>query len=180
MSGGLPRVRKEHVEEAIRQADDLAKSRDIANNNPRRTDIVKDIRVLEDKLKSISATIEQDTKIRNSLRLRFNEESEIKMLENQVNQEYEALADLVKDNSYLIGEHGENSKAPPKEDVLAPTEVLANNVRNKLIVAQNDLERQTSRVNDIQKKLSEKNGKSSDLARLSCTWYLIDNDFFTD
>ena len=180
MSGGLPRVRKEHVEEAIRQADDLAKSRDIANNNPRRTDIVKDIRVLEDKLKSISATIEQDTKIRNSLRLRFNEESEIKMLENQVNQEYEALADLVKDNSYLIGEHGENSKAPPKEDVLAPTEVLANNVRNKLIVAQNDLERQTSRVNDIQKKLSEKNGKSSDLARLSCTWYLIVNDFFTD
>lgn len=180
MSGGLPRVRKEHVEEAIRQADDLAKSRDIANNNPRRTDIVKDIRVLEDKLKSISATIEQDTKIRNSLRMRFNEESEIKMLENQVSQEYEALADLVKDNSYLIGEHGENSKAPPKEDVLAPTEVLANNVRNKLIVAQNDLERQTSRVNDIQKKLSEKNGKSSDLARLSCTWYLIDNDFFTD
>ena len=171
MSGGLPRVRKEHVEEAIRQADDLAQSRDKANNDPRRTDIVKDIRVLEDKLKSISASIEQDTKIRDSLRLRFNEESEIKMLENQVNQEYDALADLVKDNCYLIGEHGENSKAPPKDDPLAPTDVLANNVRNKLIGAQNDLERQTSRVNDIQKKLSEKNGKSSDLV------YLIDNVF---
>jgi hypothetical protein len=96
------------------------------------------------------------------------------MLENQVNQEYDALADLVKDNCYLIGEHGENSKAPPKDDPLAPTDVLANNVRNKLIGAQNDLERQTSRVNDIQKKLSEKNGKSSDLV------YLIDNDFFID
>lgn len=156
MSSGLPRVRREHVEEAIRQSDDLAKMRDTANNDSRRADIVKEIRVLEDRLKSISATIEQDTKIRDQLRLKFNEESEISMLEKQVAQEYEVLTDLVKDNSYMISSQGENPRLT-KDDPLAPAEVLANNVRNKLIGAQNDFDRQTSIVGDIQKKLSEKN-----------------------
>ena len=83
MSSGLPRVRKEHVDDAKRQAEEIAKIRDNMNNNPRRGDIAKEIRVLEDRLKSISATIEQDSKIRDQLRLRFNEQSEIDMLERQ-------------------------------------------------------------------------------------------------
>ncbi len=120
---------------------------------------MKEIRVFEDWLKSISATIEQDTKIRNTRRLKFNEESEITMLEKQVAQEYDALVDLVKDNSYLIGAQGGNSNAPSKDNPLAPAEVLANNVRNTSIAAQNNLKRQTLRVGDIQKKQSEKKGK---------------------
>jgi hypothetical protein len=160
MSSGLSRVRKEHVEEAIRQSDDLAKMRDTANNDSRRADIVKEIRVLEDRLKSISATIEQDTKIRDQQRLKFNEESEITMLEKRVAQLYEVLTDLVKDNSYMISSQGENPRLT-KDDPLAPAEVLANNVRNKLIGAQNDFDRQTTIVGGIQNKLSEKNGKLS-------------------
>jgi nitrous oxide reductase len=129
------------------------------NNHPRRGEIAKEIRVLEDRLKSISTTIEQDSKIRDQLRLRFNEQSEIDMLERQVSQEFDVLNDLVRDNDFLISSQGENPRLT-KDDPIAPIEVLANNVRNKMIGAQSDFDRQNSRVGEIQKKVAEKNGKS--------------------
>lgn len=159
MSSGLPRVRKEHVDEARRHAEEIAKTRDTMNNHPRRGEIAKEIRVLEDRLKSISTTIEQDSKIRDQLRLRFNEQSEIDMLERQVSQEFDVLNDLVRDNDFLISSQGENPRLT-KDDPIAPIEVLANNVRNKMIGAQTDFDRQNSRVGEIQKKVAEKNGKS--------------------
>ena len=159
MSSGLPRVRKEHVDEARRHAEEIAKTRDTINNHPRRGEIAKEIRVLEDRLKSISTTIEQDSKIRDQLRLRFNEQSEIDMLERQVSQEFDVLNDLVRDNDFLISSQGENPRLT-KDDPIAPIEVLANNVRNKMIGAQSDFDRQNSRVGEIQKKVAEKNGKS--------------------
>jgi hypothetical protein len=159
MSSGLPRVRKEHVDEARRHAEEIAKTRDTMNNHPRRGEIAKEIRVLEDRLKSISTTIEQDSKIRDQLRLRFNEQSEIDMLERQVSQEFDVLNDLVRDNDFLISSQGENPRLT-KDDPIAPIEVLANNVRNKMIGAQSDFDRQNSRVGEIQKKVAEKNGKS--------------------
>ena len=82
------------------------------------------------------------------------------MLEKQVAQLYEVLTDLVKDNSYMISSQGENP-CLAKEDPLAKAEVLANNMRSKLIGAQNDLNRQTFIVGGVQNKLSKKNGKSS-------------------
>ena len=159
MSSGLPRVRKEHVDEARRHAEEIAKTRDTMNNHPRRGEIAKEIRVLEDRLKSISTTIEQDSKIRDQLRLRFNEQSEIDMLERQVSQEFDVLNDLVRDNDFLISSQGENPRLT-NDDPIAPIEVLANNVRNKMIGAQSDFDRQNSRVGEIQKKVAEKNGKS--------------------
>ena len=159
MSSGLPRVRKEHVDEARRHAEEIAKTRDTMNNHPRRGEIAKEIRVLEDRLKSISTTVEQDSKIRDQLRLRFNEQSEIDMLERQVSQEFDVLNDLVRDNDFLISSQGENPRLT-KDDPIAPIEVLANNVRNKMIGAQSDFDRQNSRVGEIQKKVAEKNGKS--------------------
>ena len=159
MSSGLPRVRKEHVDEARRHAEEIAKTRDTMNSHPRRGEIAKEIRVLEDRLKCISTTIEQDSKIRDQLRLRFNEQSEIDMLERQVSQEFDVLNDLVRDNDFLISSQGENPRLT-KDDPIAPIEVLANNVRNKMIGAQSDFDRQNSRVGEIQKKVAEKNGKS--------------------
>ena len=159
MSSGLPRVRKEHVEDAHRQAEEFAKMRDTMNNNPRRGEIATEIRVLEDRLKSISTTIDQDSKIRDQLRLRFNEQSEIDMLDRQVSQEFDVLSDLLRDNEYLMSSHGERPRLT-KEDPIAPIEVLANNVRNKTIEAQSDFDRQNARVGELQKKLSEKIGKT--------------------
>jgi hypothetical protein len=156
MSSGLPRVRKEHVDEARRHAEEIAKTRDAMNNHPRRGEIATEIRVLEDRLKSISTTIEQDSKIRDQLRLRFNEQSEIDMLERQVSQEFDVLNDLVRHNDFLISSQGENPRLT-KDDPIAPIEVLANNVRNKMIGAQSDFDRQNSRVGEIQKKVAEKN-----------------------
>jgi hypothetical protein len=70
--------------------------RDTANNNSCCAGILKEIRVLEDQLKSISATIEQETNIHDQLRLKSNKESEITMLEKQVAQLYEELTDLLR------------------------------------------------------------------------------------
>ncbi|KAL7541621.1 hypothetical protein ACHAXR_011068 [Thalassiosira sp. AJA248-18] len=157
MSSSLSRgrVRKTDVEEAQEQANQLAKDRDDYNNNPRREDITKEIRVLEDKLKSIAATIEQDTKIRDQLRLRSDEQNEIDMLEKQVTQEYDVLTDLLRENSFLISSQGEDPRVT-REDPVSPIEVLHNNVRTKLLTAQEDVDRCNSAVGDIQKKVSEK------------------------
>mmetsp|Transcript_32482 Transcript_32482/g.56581 ORF Transcript_32482/g.56581 Transcript_32482/m.56581 type:complete len:1402 (+) Transcript_32482:134-4339(+) len=155
MSSSLSRVRKEHVEEAKHQAARLAKDRDEYNNHPRREEITKEIRVLEDRLKSISATIEQDNKIRDQLRLRADEQNEIDMLSRQATQEYDVLNDLLRENSFLITSQGEDIRVT-KEDPTAPVGVVHNNVRNKLLNAQADVERCNSVVGDVQKKVSEK------------------------
>ena len=155
MSSSLSRVRKEHVEEAKHQAARLAKDRDEYNNHPRREEITKEIRVLEDRLKSISATIEQDNKIRDQLRLRADEQNEIDMLQRQATQEYDVLNDLLRENSFLITSQGEDIRVT-KEDPTAPVGVVHNNVRNKLLNAQADVERCNSVVGDVQKKVSEK------------------------
>ena len=86
MGSSVSRVRKSDVDEARRQAAKLTNDRDDYNNHPRREDITREIRVQEDKLKSIATTIEQDTKIRDQLRLRSKEQNEIDMLEGQVSQ----------------------------------------------------------------------------------------------
>lgn len=155
MSSSLSRVRKEDVQEAKRQAAKLAENRDAMNSNPRREEITKEIRVQEDKLKSIATTIEQDTKIRDQLRLKQNEQNEIDMLDKQVEQEYALLEELIRDNSFLISSHGESVNIT-KEDPIAPVEVLATNVRSKFLDAQTEMDRCASEVANVQKKVSEK------------------------
>jgi chromosome segregation ATPase len=54
MSSSYSRVRKQDVEDAKRAASDLAKMRDEANKDSRREDIVREFKVLEDKLRSLS------------------------------------------------------------------------------------------------------------------------------
>lgn len=68
MSSSLGRVRQSDVDDAKEQANRLGKEREEYNHHPRREEITKDIRVFEDKLKSIATTVEQDTKIRDQLR----------------------------------------------------------------------------------------------------------------
>ena len=54
MSSTYSRVRESDVEDAKRQATELAKTRDELNSNPRREEITREFKVLEDKLKSLS------------------------------------------------------------------------------------------------------------------------------
>lgn len=157
MSSSLSRVRREDVDRAKQEAANLAKSRDDFNTNPRREEITKEIRVQEDRLKSISATIEQDNAVRKQLRHREKEQNEIDMLQKQVNQEYDHLAELLRDNSFLIQEQGENApRVTQGDDPLPAVEVLHNNVRTKLADAQSEVERCGGAVGDAQRKVSEK------------------------
>ena len=77
-------------------------------------------------------------------------------MEKQVNQEYDNLKELLQDNSYMIAESGESVTNVTKEEPVAPVEVLHNNVRNKKLKAEEDMDRYTKAVGVVQKKLSEK------------------------
>ena len=77
-------------------------------------------------------------------------------MERQVNQEYDTLKELLQDNSYIIAESGESVTNVTKEDPVAPVEVLHNNVRNKKLKAEDDMDRYNKAVGVVQKKLSEK------------------------
>lgn len=74
------RVRPEDVEEAKEAAARLAKDRDSMNTHPRREAITSEIRVQEEKLKDIASNVEKDTKVRDQLRAKSDEQNEIDMV----------------------------------------------------------------------------------------------------
>ena len=88
-------------------------------------------------------------------RLRANKQNEVEMLEKQANGEYELLQEKLQENSYIISSRGEQCIIS-KEDPVSPTNVLHNNIRDKYLKAEEELERYTTRCQDIQKKVSEK------------------------
>lgn len=156
MSSSFTRVRKTDVDDAKHQAAKLAEMRDAMNDDQRREDITKEIRVQEDKLKSISASIEYDMKVRDHLRLQSDQQNEIDLLEKQVTQEYEVLEEKMKDNSFLLSSYGEQKPRITKEDPVSPLDVLANNVRRKHLDAEDDVHRCNEALSEAQMKLSEK------------------------
>jgi len=155
-SSAYNRVKKSDVDEAKRAAVELAKSRDEMNNDPRREEITRDIRVQEDRLKTISVKIEQDTNLRNQLRELSDEQNEIDMLEKQVAQEYEILEEKLRDASYLLQTHHESHVKITPDDPVIPLEHLLDNIRNKKLNADDDVTRCNDSVAEVMKKQSEK------------------------
>ena len=72
------------------------------------------------------------------------------MLEKQANDEYDHLTDLLQNHSYIISSRGEQCIVS-KEDPVSPTNVLHNNIRDRYLKAEEELERYTTRCQDIQK-----------------------------
>lgn len=155
-SSAYNRVKKSDVDEAKRAALELAKSRDEMNNDPRREEITREIRVEEDRLKTISVKIEQDTNLRNQLRELSEEQNEIDMLEKQVAQEYEILEEKLRDASYLLQTHHESHVKITPDDPVIPLEHLLDNIRNKKLNADDDVTRCNDAVAEVMKKQSEK------------------------
>ena len=56
----------------------------------------------------------------------------------------------------MIAESGESVTNVTKEEPVAPVEVLHNNIRNKKLKAEEDMDRYNKAVGVVQKKLSEK------------------------
>ncbi|KAL7429484.1 hypothetical protein ACHAXM_001722 [Skeletonema potamos] len=155
-SSAYNRVKKSDVDEAKRAAVELAKSRDEMNNDPRREEITREIRVQEDRLKTIAVKIEQDTNLRNQLRELSDEQNEIDMLAKQVTQEYEILEEKLKDASYLLQAHQESHVKISPDDPVIPLEYLLDNIRNKKLNADDDVTRCNDAVAEVMKKQSEK------------------------
>ncbi|KAL7521947.1 hypothetical protein ACHAWX_006642 [Stephanocyclus meneghinianus] len=156
MRPSYSRVRKADVEEAKRQAADLAKSRDQFNNDPRREEIIREFKVLEDKLKSLSDSIEQDTKIRDQLRLTADSQAEIDMLEKQAAQEFDGLKDKIRENSGFLAANGEVVRVT-EDDPVCPLQVVKDNIRQKYENAEREIDRCHKTVSDLQSKVTEKN-----------------------
>ena len=155
-SSAYNRVKKSDVDTAKHAAVELAKNRDEMNNNSRREEITREIKVQEDRLKTISVKIEQDTNLRNQLRELSDEQNEVDMLENQVTQEYEILEEKLRDASYLLQTHHESHVKITIDDPVIPLEHLLDNIRNKKLNADDDVTRCNDAVAEVMKTQSEK------------------------
>eukprot|EP00956_Cyclotella_meneghiniana_P004983 scaffold6162_cov123-Cyclotella_meneghiniana.AAC.1 len=155
MSSTYTRVREGDVADAKKQAANLAKSRDSCNNDPRREQIQQEHKVLEDKLKSLSDRIEQDSKVRDQLRSQTEAQSEIDMLVKQAGQEYDGLTEKIRENSGLLSANGEVIRIN-EEDAVQPIQVVKGSIRQKYDNTERDIDRCHKAVADLQSKVVEK------------------------
>lgn len=101
-------------------------------------------------------SIEQDTKVREQLRLQSDALSEIDMLKKQASQEFEGLRDKIKENSGLLSANGEIIRIT-EDDPVMPIQLVKGNIRIKYENAEKDIERSQKAVSDLQSKVTEKN-----------------------
>jgi DNA repair protein RAD50 len=85
------RFRKSDVEEAKRNAARLADERDVANSDPRRTEIPTEIRSLEEKIDKFKREIDDDQIALNDLRHSAEAQNAIAVLREQSTKELEML-----------------------------------------------------------------------------------------
>jgi len=149
------RIRQSDVEDAEKEAKKQARERDEENRNSRRGEIVNEIRAHEEKLKSISQTIEEDSKVRDQLRLMANDQSEVDMIKKQIRQERDILKEKIENNKFQFTEYGESLEITD-DNPSAPCEVLVNNMRTRLKEQEAEVKHASKSANEAQGKLQEK------------------------
>lgn len=104
----------------------------------------------------VSHSIEQDTKIRDQLRLTADSQAEIDMLEKQAAQEFDGLKDKIRENSGFLAANGEVVRVT-EDDPVCPLQVVKDNIRQKYENAEREIDRCHKTVSDLQSKVTEKN-----------------------
>lgn len=100
-------------------------------------------------------SIEQDTKVRDNLRLQTDAQNEIDMLEKQAVQEYEGLKDKIRENQGLLSANGEVIRIT-EDDAVSPIQTVQGNIRLKYDSAERDIERYQKEVINLQSNVTEK------------------------
>ena len=109
---GHGRIRKTDIEESRRHAARVAKERDQATQDPRRTQIPIEIRSVEEKIDAIKRQIEDDRMVLDSLRHCAENQNAITMLQEQCEKDAEAFEETFRDQSFLFQKHNLKPEQP--------------------------------------------------------------------
>ena len=158
------RIRKTDIEETRRNAAKLAKDRDLANSDSRRTQIPVEIRSLEEKIDVIKRKIEDDRMVLDSLRHSAENQNAITMLQEQCEKDVEALEDMFRDQSYLLQKHNlKPEKAMPAsgedldgQELLSFVEGILDSVSEKHDALSSDLAKAEESVSRTQRSCNER------------------------
>jgi DNA repair protein RAD50 len=140
-----------------------AEERNELNNDPRRLQITKEIRDMEDSMEKLRRKIDDETSILQSLKLNADAQSSLLTLQEQCDKDVDVLDDNIREESYTLN----------KFDIFPPTQLprdddddgdqLANVImdlmekaRQKYDVAESSLEKSTDEIVSIQKIIAEK------------------------
>jgi DNA repair protein RAD50 len=141
----------------------LAKQRDDANNDPRKSEIPIEIRSCEDKLHKLGVAIEDDAMLLRELQATAAGQNEISVLKEQVTKEVEALQESIEDEDFQLSQF--KVKAPAfsseaederGEETQVALEKLSSEVNEKLDDGIDQLDKLVDEVSVKERAVSEK------------------------
>ena len=163
------KVRKSDVEEAKKLATKARQEADTANSDPRMTVIPQEIREAENKIADLKGQIEDDQRLVTELRKHEDEHREIQMLKRQVENDREVIVDGLKDENSTLYKYqidqtlGEDNDDP--DYIFRTMDDKANAVNSAFLLNKDKLDAAERKLNDAQKRLTEKRSLHSHNAR---------------
>ena len=149
-----------------------AKSRqeaDAANSDARMTVIPQEIREAEDKIAALKGQIEDDQRLVTEMRKHEDELREVQMLKRQVENEREVIEDVLKEeNSALYKYQVDTTLGEDNGEanyIYRSIEEKANAVNSAFMLQKDKLDAAERKLNDTQKRLTEKRSLHSHNAR---------------
>jgi DNA repair protein RAD50 len=157
------RLRKSDVEEAKRNAAEIAKKRDETNDNPRRTQVPIEIRSVEEKMDKLKRDLEDDKMALTMLRHSAEAQNAIVVLKEQSAKELESLQDSIKDLGYVFqqynitdpGELPSTLEDTSGEDLTQTVSKIVDELSDKYHGLTLEQSKTSGEVNRLQKTVSE-------------------------
>ena len=151
---GVNRISKSEVDNFVKDADNYAKERDELAKSPRLTEIPVEIKAAEDKIHSLSRSIDTYNETLTEMRRFSDQESAIEMLKEQILKEEDVLETDFKEVL---------SKYPAYEEVLSSVkpknlkelEDCTSNIHNQLLTNRRDEKDATEKIKAKQKEVTE-------------------------
>lgn len=139
---------------------------DAANSDARMTVIPQEIREAEDKIAALKGQIEDDQRLVTEMRKHEDELREVQMLKRQVENEREVIEEVLKDeNSALYKYQVDTTLGEDNGDIYRSIEEKANTVNSAFMLQKDKLDAAERKLNDTQKRLTEKSSLHSHNAR---------------
>ena len=142
---------------------------DTANSDPRMTVIPQEIKEAEDKIAALKGQIEDDQRLVTELRKHEDELREIQMLKRQVENDREVIVDGLQEEDSTLYKYqidktlGEDNNDP--DYIFRAMEDKANAVDSAFLLNKDKLDAAQRKLNDAQKRLTEKRSLHSHNAR---------------
>ena len=159
------RMRKSDIDEAKRQALKYTNIQHDLNNDPRRSEIPKEIKEHDAKVSSLKHEIKDINGILTDLRQCADEQNKIEMLNNQVDQELESMQEMKDENAFLLQQYrvelnlnlngNGNGNNGDERELVSTMERYATDTSERYETAARNLETTTDSVREKESEFSE-------------------------